>query len=63
MARSRGRNHSRNKQDLPLTPKEFKRDGLDVEFSERLADTDDLEAQARSKAADQRAKARQMRSR
>ncbi|WP_026693422.1 YfhD family protein [Peribacillus kribbensis] len=61
MARSRGRNHSRNKQDLPLTPKELKHDGIDVEFSEALADTDDMEAQARSKAADQRAKARRLR--
>jgi hypothetical protein len=33
-------------------------DGLDVEFSQELADQDDLEAQARSQAADKRAKAR-----
>jgi hypothetical protein len=31
-------------------------DGLDVEFSEELADNADLEAQARANAADQRAK-------
>ena len=38
--------------------KNIKPDGLDVEFSQELADQDDLEAQARSKAADERAKAR-----
>lgn len=31
-------------------------DGRDIEFSEELADQEDLEAQARSKAADARAK-------
>ncbi len=34
----------------------MKSDGLDVEFDRDLADHDDLEAMARSKAADQRAK-------
>ena len=33
-------------------------DGIDVEFSEALADHDDLVAQERAKAADERAKAR-----
>ena len=33
-------------------------DGLDVEFSEAMADHDDLVAQARAKEADARAKAR-----
>ncbi|WP_042347916.1 YfhD family protein [Bacillus massiliigorillae] len=33
-------------------------DGRDVEFSQEVADHDDLVAQERSKAADQRAKAR-----
>ena len=32
-------------------------DGIDVEFSEALADHDDLVAQERAKAADERAKA------
>ena len=36
----------------------YKPDGLDVEFSQELADQADLEAQARSNAADERAKAR-----
>ncbi len=36
----------------------IKPDGLDIEFSQELADQDDLEAQARAKAADERAKAR-----
>ena len=34
-------------------------DGIDVEFSQALADHDDLVAQERSKAADQRAKTKQ----
>ncbi|WP_428909535.1 YfhD family protein [Niallia sp. Krafla_26] len=33
-------------------------DGLDIEFSQELADQDDLKAQTRAKAADQRAKSR-----
>ncbi len=37
----------------------MKSDGLDVEFSRDLADHDDLEAMARSKAADKRAKSGQ----
>lgn len=44
------------KQSLPQTPKNMKSDGLDVEFDRDLADHDDLEAMARSKAADERAK-------
>ncbi|MCT8136921.1 YfhD family protein [Anaerobacillus sp. CMMVII] len=36
--------------------KDFVSDGRDIEFSQELADQDDLEAQERSKAADQRAK-------
>ncbi|WP_254636549.1 YfhD family protein, partial [Bacillus sp. GbtcB10] len=35
--------------------------GIDVEFNRELADHDDLEAMARSKAADQRAKSRKKR--
>lgn len=38
--------------------KDIKPDGLDIEFSQELADQADLEAQARAKAADERAKAR-----
>ena len=40
------------------TARAFQSDGRDVEFSQELADKDDLVAQERSKAADQRAKAR-----
>ncbi|OCA83322.1 YfhD family protein [Bacillus sp. FJAT-27225] len=60
MARSRGhRNRDKNTASLPQTPKNLKiSDGLDVEFDRDLADHDDLEAMARSKAADQRAKSR-----
>ncbi|MFJ7976843.1 YfhD family protein [Peribacillus sp. JNUCC 23] len=36
--------------------KNQKSDGLDIEFSQELADHDDLEAQQRSQAADKRAK-------
>ncbi|MCR2821994.1 YfhD family protein [Lederbergia panacisoli] len=46
----------KNKQKLPQVPQNMKSDGLDVEFSEELADHDDKVAQERSKAADKRAK-------
>ncbi|HZG69958.1 MAG TPA: YfhD family protein [Chondromyces sp.] len=60
MGRSRGqRTRDKNKQSLPQVPKNMKSDGKDIEFSRELADADDLEAQARAKAADQRAKLRQ----
>ncbi|MFS0781978.1 YfhD family protein [Bacillus sp. 1P06AnD] len=36
----------------------FQSDGLDVEFSQELADQDDIVAQKRSKEADHRAKAK-----
>lgn len=48
----------KNKASLPQVPKNLKTDGRDVEFSRDLADHDDLEAMARSKAADERAKKR-----
>ncbi|MBS4198438.1 YfhD family protein [Bacillus sp. FJAT-49732] len=56
-----GRNDRRsardkNKQKLPQVPKNMKSDGLDVEFSEELADHNDKVAMERSKAADNRAK-------
>ncbi|QFK70298.1 YfhD family protein [Pradoshia sp. D12] len=51
--------HGRNRMASGnTTPPSIKSDGLDVEFSEALADHDDLVAQARSKAADARAKSR-----
>jgi hypothetical protein len=46
----------KNKQTLPQVPKYEKRDGLDIEFSQELADHDDIEAQLRSEAADARAR-------
>lgn len=46
----------KNKAKLPQVPKNMKSDGLDVEFDRDLADHDDLEAMARSNAADKRAK-------
>ena len=46
----------KNKQTLPQVPDAMKTDGRDIEFSRELADNDDLEAMARSKAADKRAK-------
>ena len=59
MGRSRGhKTRDRNKASLPQVPKNMKSDGLDVEFDRDLADHDDLEAMARSKAADERAKKR-----
>jgi hypothetical protein len=36
--------------------RKLKADGLDIEFSQELADQDDLEAQERSQAAKQRVK-------
>ncbi|EAR64249.1 hypothetical protein B14911_14355 [Bacillus sp. NRRL B-14911] len=57
MGRAHGhKTRDKNKASLPQVPKNMKSDGLDVEFDRDLADHDDLEAMARSKAADQRAK-------
>jgi len=52
-----GRDDHKNRKNnyLAQTPKNLKSDGIDVEFSEELADADDKEAQARSRAADKRA--------
>ncbi|CAM3372804.1 YfhD family protein [Cytobacillus oceanisediminis] len=62
MGRAHGhKTRDRNKASLPQVPKNMKSDGLDVEFDRDLADHDDLEAMARSKAADQRARSRQKR--
>lgn len=47
---------SRGKQFLAQTPKQQISDGVDVEFSEEVADHDDKKAQARRKRADQRNK-------
>jgi hypothetical protein len=52
------KNRDKNNQKLPQVPAEMKHDGLDVEFSQELADQNDLEAQKRSDAADMRAKKR-----
>lgn len=49
--------HKRTKNNfLSQTPKDQKSDGRDIEFSEEMADREDKEAQARSRAADKRAK-------
>ncbi|EKN67148.1 YfhD-like protein [Schinkia azotoformans MEV2011] len=57
---TRGQSHQgdNNASSMPQTPKYAKTsaDGRDIEFSEELADAADLEAQARSEAADRRAK-------
>jgi hypothetical protein len=59
MGRSRGqRSRDKNTAKLPQVPQNMKSDGLDVEFDRDLADHEDLEAMARSKAADARAKKR-----
>jgi|GEM_PF-4909312 len=44
----------KNKQDLPQVPSAMKSNGQDVEYSEELADRDDLEAKARAEAANRR---------
>lgn len=53
-----GRDEHRKKKNafLAQTPKQQIRDGLDIEFSEELADKDDIEARERSKAASKRMK-------
>jgi hypothetical protein len=57
MGRSHGhKTRDRNKASLPQVPKNMKSDGIDVEFNRELADQADLEALARSRAADGRAK-------
>ncbi len=59
MGRSHGhKTRDRNKATLPQVPENMKSDGLDVEFDRDLADHEDLEAMARSNAADERAKKR-----
>jgi len=59
MGRSRGhKNRDKNKGSLPQVPKNMKSDGIDVEYSQELADNADLEAQARANAANQRVKNR-----
>ncbi|WP_407927829.1 YfhD family protein [Gracilibacillus suaedae] len=52
--------HKKNTTRNPLaqTPKMEKTDGIDVEFSNELADADDLEAKERGERADKRAKKR-----
>lgn len=59
MGRSRGhKSRDKNKGSLPQVPKNMKSDGIDVEYSQELADNADLEAQARANAANQRVKNR-----
>ncbi|MBD1379646.1 YfhD family protein [Metabacillus arenae] len=52
--KQKSRDH--NKSSLPQVPKNLKKpsDGVDEEYSRELADQADLEAQARSNAANQR---------
>ncbi|MGP4068933.1 YfhD family protein [Halobacillus sp. B29] len=45
----------KRKRRLPQTPTDQKHPGIDVEFSEEIADREDMEALERSKAADRRA--------
>ncbi|MFO1443171.1 YfhD family protein [Bacillus sp. Bva_UNVM-123] len=57
MGRSRGqKSRDKNKATLPQVPENMKSDGIDVEFSQEVADQADLEAQARANAANQRVK-------
>lgn len=58
MGRSHGhKTRDKNKASLPQVPKNMKSDGIDEEYSAELADQEDLEAQARANAANQRVKA------
>lgn len=57
MGRAHGhKTRDKNKGSLPQVPKNLKSDGIDEEFSSELADQEDLEAQARANAANQRVK-------
>jgi hypothetical protein len=59
MGRSHGhKTRDKNKGSLPQVPKNLKSDGLDVEYSAELANREDLEAQSRANAANQRVKAK-----
>ncbi|HLS08488.1 YfhD family protein [Lentibacillus sp.] len=58
MGRDEHRTNRRGRPRLAQTPKYAKTDGEDVEFSEEFADPDDKEAQARSRAAENRVKNR-----
>ena len=59
MGRAHGhKTRDKNKATLPQVPKNMKSDGIDVEYSRELADHEDLEAQARSNAANKRANRR-----
>ena len=49
---------ARGKRFMAQTPKNQLSDGIDVEFSKEMADTDDKEAMERSKQADKRSKGR-----
>lgn len=52
MGRSRGqKTRDKNKSSLPQVPKQWKSDGIDVEYSREFADHEDLEAAARAAAA------------
>ena len=57
MGRAQGhKTRDKNKNSLPQVPKNLKSDGIDEEYSSELADQEDLEAQARANAANQRVK-------
>lgn len=51
--------HAKSRMLSSEQTKNIKSDGLDVEFSEEMADHDDLVAQSRARQADLRAKERQ----
>ncbi|WP_106495165.1 YfhD family protein [Lentibacillus sp. Marseille-P4043] len=52
----RDEHKSRKNNYLAQTPKKQLSDGIDVEFAEEFADEDDKQAQARSRAANNRVK-------
>ncbi len=59
MGRAHGhKTRDKNKASLPQVPANMKTDGKDVEFSREMADGADLEALARSNAANQRVRNR-----
>ncbi|MGM8215518.1 YfhD family protein [Bacillaceae bacterium W0354] len=56
MGRDEHKNSKRSRKTMAQTPKNQLSDGRDIEYDQEFADENDLEAQARSNAADERAK-------
>jgi hypothetical protein len=62
MAKKGSKKRDKNSVTLPNTPKSMKnlKNADEVEFSQELADSEDLEAQSRMQVANERAKSREI---